>query len=53
MYTGDKIASCHTGKRYDVTEVGVMNPEETPTGSLYAGQVSAVARRFTSNLDHV
>ncbi|KAG8884650.1 Translation factor guf1 mitochondrial [Tulasnella sp. 331] len=40
---GDKIASCHTGKRYDVTEIGVMNPEETPTGSLYAGQVGYVA----------
>ncbi|KAG9046410.1 Translation factor guf1 mitochondrial [Tulasnella sp. UAMH 9824] len=36
---GDKIISCHTKKRYDVIEVGVMNPEETPVATLYAGQV--------------
>ncbi|KAG8972504.1 Translation factor guf1 mitochondrial [Tulasnella sp. 425] len=40
---GDKIISCHTKKRYDVTEVGVMNPEETPVATLYAGQVGYVA----------
>ncbi|KAG8899304.1 Translation factor guf1 mitochondrial [Tulasnella sp. 408] len=40
---GDKIISCHTKKRYDVMEVGVMNPEETPVGTLYAGQVGYVA----------
>lgn len=39
VVAGDKIASCHTNKRYDVTEVGVMNPEESSTGRLYAGQV--------------
>ncbi|KAG9013242.1 Translation factor guf1 mitochondrial [Tulasnella sp. 427] len=41
--SGDKIISCHTKKRYDVIEVGVMNPEETPVGTLYAGQVGYVA----------
>ncbi|KAG8902858.1 Translation factor guf1 mitochondrial [Tulasnella sp. 403] len=40
---GDKIVSCHTKKRYDVIEVGVMNPEETPIGNIYAGQVGYVA----------
>lgn len=43
MKKGDKIISCHTKKRYDVTEVGVMNPEETPVGTLFAGQVGYVA----------
>lgn len=41
--TGDKIASCYTGKRYDVTEVGIMYPEQSPTGLLNAGQVGYVA----------
>ncbi|KAG8928691.1 Translation factor guf1 mitochondrial [Tulasnella sp. 418] len=40
---GDKIQSCHTNKKYDVIDVGVMNPEETSTGSLHPGQVGYVA----------
>ncbi|KAH7926649.1 GTP-binding protein lepa [Leucogyrophana mollusca] len=40
---GDKIASCHTRKKYEVTEVGVMHPEEVPTSSLQPGQVGFVA----------
>ncbi|VDB82859.1 unnamed protein product [Peniophora sp. CBMAI 1063] len=40
---GDKIASCHTKKRYEVTEVGIMHPEEVSTGELYPGQVGYVA----------
>ncbi|KAG7448060.1 translation factor GUF1, mitochondrial [Guyanagaster necrorhizus] len=40
---GDKISSCHTRKRYDVTEVGIMHPEEIPTNSLYPGQVGYIA----------
>lgn len=39
---GDKIASCHTRKKYDVVEVGVMHPEEEPTGVLQAGQVGYI-----------
>jgi translation elongation factor EF-4 len=27
------------GRRYDVLEVGVYNPEEVPVDRLYAGQV--------------
>ncbi|KAH7910765.1 P-loop containing nucleoside triphosphate hydrolase protein [Hygrophoropsis aurantiaca] len=40
---GDKIASCHTRKKYEVTEVGVMYPEEVPTASLQPGQVGYIA----------
>jgi len=35
--------SCHTKKRYDVTEIGIMHPEEVPTGELYPGQVGYIA----------
>ncbi|PIL24427.1 hypothetical protein GSI_14181 [Ganoderma sinense ZZ0214-1] len=40
---GDKIASCHTRKKYEVTELGVMHPEEVPTDCLRPGQVGFVA----------
>lgn len=40
---GDKIMSCHTRKKYEVMEVGIMYPEETPTTALYPGQVGYVA----------
>ncbi|TFY61907.1 hypothetical protein EVJ58_g4217 [Rhodofomes roseus] len=40
---GDKIASCHTRKKYDVVEVGIMHPEEVPTTSLRPGQVGYIA----------
>ncbi|KAG6376243.1 GTP-binding protein lepa [Boletus reticuloceps] len=43
MLTGDKIASCHTRKKYEVQEVGVMYPEELPTASLRPGQVGYIA----------
>ncbi|XP_070552885.1 translation factor Guf1, mitochondrial-like [Ptychodera flava] len=36
---GEKITSAHTGKTYEVKEVGIMHPEQTPTGKLHAGQV--------------
>jgi translation elongation factor EF-4 len=36
---GDRIATHATGKRYEVTELGLMHPEEETTGSLQAGQV--------------
>ena len=35
-----KITSYHTGRTYDVSEVGVMHPERTKTSSLRSGQVS-------------
>ncbi|KAF8627728.1 hypothetical protein AX15_004272 [Amanita polypyramis BW_CC] len=40
---GDKIASCHTRKKYEITELGIMNPEEAPTASLRPGQVGYIA----------
>ncbi|KIM28901.1 hypothetical protein M408DRAFT_135126 [Serendipita vermifera MAFF 305830] len=40
---GDKISSCFTKKKYEVLDLGVMHPKETPTGSLRAGQVGYVA----------
>ena len=40
---GDKIGSCHTQKRYEVTEVGIMHPEQVSTGVLYTGQVGYIA----------
>ncbi|EGN95550.1 hypothetical protein SERLA73DRAFT_76651 [Serpula lacrymans var. lacrymans S7.3] len=40
---GDKITSCHTRKRYEVTEVGIMHPEEVHTGTLQPGQVGFIA----------
>ncbi|KZV65916.1 GTP-binding protein lepa [Peniophora sp. CONT] len=40
---GDKITSCHTKKRYEVAEVGIMHPEEVSTGELHPGQVGYVA----------
>jgi translation elongation factor EF-4 len=43
LLPGDKIASCHTRKKYEVTELGIMHPEELPTTSLQAGQVGYVA----------
>ena len=43
MRAGDKVASCHTRKKYEVQEVGIMFPEELPTGSLQPGQVGYIA----------
>ncbi|KAN0077193.1 P-loop containing nucleoside triphosphate hydrolase protein [Tylopilus felleus] len=40
---GDKIVSCHTQKKYEVQEVGIMYPEELPTASLRPGQVGYIA----------
>ncbi|KAF8938910.1 Translation factor guf1 mitochondrial [Dissophora ornata] len=36
---GDKIVSAFSERRYEVTETGIMYPEQTPTSSLQAGQV--------------
>ncbi|CAE6453790.1 unnamed protein product, partial [Rhizoctonia solani] len=39
---GDKIASCHTRKRYDIVDIGIMHPEEESTEMLQAGQVGYI-----------
>ncbi|XP_073439547.1 translation factor GUF1, mitochondrial isoform X2 [Dendrobates tinctorius] len=36
---GNKIVSAHSGKCYEVNEVGILTPEEVPAEKLYAGQV--------------
>ena len=44
---GHKITSYHTGKNYEISEVGVMHPERTKTHSLRAGQVStSIPKRY-------
>ena len=35
--------SFHTRKRYEITDVGIMYPEEVPTTSLRPGQVGYIA----------
>ncbi|KAF8912048.1 translation factor GUF1, mitochondrial [Gymnopilus junonius] len=40
---GDKIASCYTRKKYEITELGILHPEEVPTKSLNSGQVGYIA----------
>jgi translation elongation factor EF-4 len=40
---GDRIASCHTRKKYEITELGIMHPEEVPTSQLLPGQVGYIA----------
>jgi len=39
---GQSIVSVHTGRRYEVTEVGVMHPSQLPIDKLSAGQVGYV-----------
>ena len=43
LSAGDKIASCHTRKKYEVTDLGIMHPEEIPTTSLHPGQVGYIS----------
>ncbi|KAG0495941.1 hypothetical protein HPP92_000632 [Vanilla planifolia] len=45
---GDKIASCATGQVYEVSDVGIMHPELTPTGVLFTGQVGYVVSGMRS-----
>ncbi|KAI8340197.1 translation factor GUF1-like protein, mitochondrial [Chlamydoabsidia padenii] len=39
---GDKVLSAHSDTKYEITEVGIMHPEQVPTGYLHAGQVGYV-----------
>jgi translation elongation factor EF-4 len=40
---GDRIASFHTRKKYEIAELGIMYPEEVPTTQLLPGQVGYIA----------
>ena len=40
---GDRIVSCHTRKKYEITELGIMIPEEVSVTSLHPGQVGYIA----------
>jgi elongation factor 4 len=39
---GDIITTHHAQKNYEILEIGIMYPEETPTNILYAGQVGYI-----------
>ncbi|XP_077233677.1 small GTP-binding protein [Tasmannia lanceolata] len=45
---GDKIASVATRQVYEVSDVGIMHPELTPTGMLLTGQVGYVVSGMRS-----
>ncbi|KAJ1956712.1 Translation factor guf1 mitochondrial [Linderina pennispora] len=45
---GDRIVSSHSGTKYEVSEVGIMYPEQTPTTSLQVGQVGYVVCNMKS-----
>ncbi|XP_022079630.1 translation factor Guf1, mitochondrial-like isoform X1 [Acanthaster planci] len=36
---GDRITTAHSGKTYEVQELGIMHPEQVACKELYAGQV--------------
>jgi translation factor GUF1, mitochondrial len=39
---GDPIKLAQTGKNYEILELGLMHPSETPMPALYAGQVGYI-----------
>ncbi|OLL23847.1 Translation factor GUF1, mitochondrial [Neolecta irregularis DAH-3] len=39
---GDRISSVHTGHKYEVSEVGLMHPDQSPVNRLCAGMVGYV-----------
>lgn len=45
---GDKIASSATGQVYEVSDLGIMHPELTPTGVLLTGQVGYIVSGMRS-----
>lgn len=36
---GQQVVFAHTGRKYEVSEVGIMHPHQVPINQLYAGQV--------------
>lgn len=45
---GDKIVSANTKKVFEVQDVGILYPDETSTGVLYAGQVGYLVANMKS-----
>ncbi|KAJ2542853.1 Translation factor guf1 mitochondrial [Coemansia sp. RSA 1853] len=45
---GDRIVSNHSKQKYEVTEVGIMHPEPSPTTSLQVGQVGYITCNMKS-----
>ena len=39
---GQQIVSVHTGRKYEISEVGVMHPNQLPVERLSAGQVGYI-----------
>ena len=51
---GDSIVAHHSGRRYVVTEIGILNPHEIPTDHLQIGQVGyLVCGMKQSNEAHI
>ena len=42
LKTGDKITSAHSNESYEILELGIMHPDQLPTGGLYTGQVGYI-----------
>ncbi|CAG8536905.1 8143_t:CDS:10 [Diversispora eburnea] len=42
LQKGDKIVSAYSELKYEVSDIGIMYPEQVPTGYLHAGQVGYV-----------
>ncbi|MEB3284786.1 MAG: translation elongation factor 4 [Candidatus Sericytochromatia bacterium] len=48
LRVGDKVRFMATGKEYEVTELGVMRPKQTPVQSLGVGEVGYLAASIKS-----
>ncbi|XP_068226597.1 translation factor GUF1, mitochondrial isoform X2 [Palaemon carinicauda] len=48
---GDHISSSHTGKSYEVKELGILTPKEVLVPQLYTGQVGFITANMRSPKD--
>ncbi|EDO40767.1 predicted protein [Nematostella vectensis] len=48
---GDQITSIHSEQSYEVSDVGILHPNEFSTGALYAGQVGFVVTGMRNRKD--
>ena len=49
--SGDKIVSAHSKKTFEVHDCGLLYPDETSTGILYAGQVGYMVAGMKATTD--